>query len=113
MPNCVLELHQSDSRGRQVAIPALKGSQAVKKLREQSFQVSGPRLFNCLPQSIRNISRVPGDTFKEQLDLFLTKIPDEPNVEGLTPSTCDLFTAKSSNYIIDQARSIKIRRPGA
>ena len=96
-----------------MAIPALKGSQAVRKLREQSFQVSGPRLFNCLPPAIRNISRVPVDTFKEQLDLFLSKIPDEPNVEGLTPSTCDLFTAKPSNSIVDQARSITIRRPGA
>ena len=113
VPNCGLEIHQSDRRGRQVAIPPLKGSQAMRKLREQSFQVSGPRLFNCLPSSIRNISRVPVDTFKEQLDQFLAKIPDEPNVEGLTPSTCDMFTAKPSNSIIDQSRCIKIRRPGA
>ena len=113
VPNCGLEIHQSDRRGRQVAIPPLKGSQAMRKLREQSFQVSGPRLFNCLPSSIRNISRVPVDTFKEQLDQFLSEIPDEPNVEGLTPSTCDMFTAKPSNSIIDQSRCIKIRRPGA
>ena len=112
VPNCGLEVSHSERRGRQVVIPPLKGSPSIRKLREQSFQINGPKLFNCLPPSIRNISKVTVDTFKEKLDKFLSNIPDEPNVEGLTPATCDLYSAAPSNSIIDQARVIKIRRPG-
>ena len=53
------------------------------------------------------------DEFKEKLDNFLTNVPNEPNVDGLTPTACDLFTAAPSNFIIDQARKVKARRPGA
>ena len=112
VPNCGLEVSHSERRGRQVAIPPLKGSPSIRKLREQSFQVNGPKLFNCLPPSIRDITKVTVDTFKEKLDKFLSNIPDEPNVEGLTPVTCDLYSAAPSNSIFDQARVIMIRRPG-
>ena len=49
---------------------------------------------------------------KEKLDKFLSNIPDETNVEGLTPATCDLYSAAPSNSIIDQNRGIKIRVSG-
>ena len=93
VPNCGLEASTSDRRGRQVQIPQLKGPLAIRSLREQSFQVNGPKLFNCLPPSITNLSGITVDEFKLKLDQFLSKIPDEPNVEGLTPSACDLFSA--------------------
>ena len=111
-PNCGLESSTSDRRGRQVKVPQLKGPLAIKSLREQSFQVNGPKLFNCLPSSIRNLSGITVDEFKFKLDQFLSRIPDEPSVEGLTPSACDLYSAAPSNSIIDQSRIIKIRRPG-
>ena len=113
-PNCGLVVTNSDRRGREVRIPPLKGNQSVRTLREQSFQVNGPKLFNSVPIKIRNITKVPVDKFKEQLDKFLELIPDEPNVDGLTPSTCNQYTAAPSNSILDQARNpLKNRRPGA
>ena len=85
----------------------------MKSLREQSFQVSSPELFICLPPSIRNIKGVTVDKFNEKIDQFLAKLPDEPNVDGVTPSACDLFSAAPSNSVIDQSRAIRVRRPGA
>ena len=112
VPNCGIQATESERRGRLVSIPTLKGSPAIRKLREQSFQVNGPKLFNCLPPAIRNMTKVTVEEFKERLDMFLTKIPDEPKVEGLTPSACDLYSAAPSNSLIDQSRNIKVRRPG-
>ena len=113
VPNCGLKVTNSDRRGREVCIPPLKGSSSIRKLRDQSFQVNGPKLFNCLPPAFRKISKVSVEQFKEKLDLFLTNIPDEPNVDGLTPGACDPFTAAPSNSIIDQSGKLKTRRPGA
>ena len=113
-PNCGLEVTNSVRRGREVKIPPLKGKQSVRNLREQSFQVSGPKLFNSVPIKIRNITKVPVEKFKEQLDKFLELIPDEPNVEGLTPSTCNQYSAAPSNSILDQAKhTLQTRSPGA
>ena len=103
----------NERRGREVKVPILRGKPAVRKLREQSFQYNGPKLFNSLPKCLRGISKVSVEEFKEKLDKYLQHIPDEPNVEGLTPSACDLFTAAPSNSIVDQSRNSKIRRPGA
>ena len=51
-PNCGLEVTNSVRRGREVKIPPLTGKQSVRNLREQSFQVSGPKLFNSVPIKI-------------------------------------------------------------
>ena len=113
-PNCGLDEVYSDRRGREIKIPQLKGKQAVRTMREQSFQVNGPRLFNSIPKKIRNMTKVPVDKFKEHLDKFLEMVPDEPNVVGLTPATCNQFTAAPSNSILDQVRRVaQHRRPGA
>ena len=101
-------------RGREIKIPQLKGKQAVRTMREQSFQVNGPRLFNCIPKRIRNMTKVSVEKFKEHLDKFLEMVPDEPNVAGLTPATCNQHTAAPSNSILDQVRRVSLnRRPGA
>ena len=112
-PNCGLEEVYSERRGRGIKIPTLKGKQAVRTMREQSFQVNGPRLFNCIPKRIRNMTKVPVHKFKEHLDKFLEMVPDEPNVVGLTPCSCNQFSAAPSNSIIDQVRkTTQNRRPG-
>ena len=77
--------------GRQVTVPVLKGSPSIKSLREQSFQVNGHKLFNCLPLSIRNLKGATVDECKQKLDQFLAKIHDEPNGDGSTPSACDML----------------------
>ena len=41
VPNCGTEVSSSERRGREVLIPKLKGSQKMRSLRDQSFQVNG------------------------------------------------------------------------
>ena len=50
VPNCGINQTNSDRRGRSCIIPTSRGSTSVKNLREQSFQVMGPKLFNILPK---------------------------------------------------------------
>ena len=72
-------------RGRSCVVPPLPHYTCptkIKNLRESSFSVRGPKLFNCLPQEVRNISGVSLLTFKAHLDKALAMIPDEPSVPG-------------------------------
>ena len=112
VPNCGLEEIQTGRRGREIRVPPLRGKQAIRSIREQSFQVKGPQLFNSLPKNIKNITKVSVEEFKAHLDKYLEKIPDEPSVDGLTPAACNAFTAAPSNSILDQSRTLK-RQPGS
>ena len=59
----------------------------VQALRESSFGVMGPKLFNLLPKDIRDTrisTSVTLDDFKHKLDNFLSRIPDEPQLRGYT-----------------------------
>ena len=58
----------------------------VTKLREASFQESGPKLFNNLPTNIRNLNNISVEEFKGTLDKVISEVPDEPKVDGLTPA---------------------------
>jgi len=57
------------------------------------------RLFNILPQKIRNITEVTTETFKKHLDRWLRDIPDTPKIDDYGMSV-----AAESNSIIHQAR---------
>ena len=120
VPNCGIEYEMKDRLGRMCALPKLnKTSMKISSLRENSFQVHGPKLFNCLPAKLRNIEKCTVDEFKPQLDLILAQVPDEPKVTGseYTPTACDLYTGNPSNSIIDQIRNINFfsarRNPGS
>ena len=76
-------------------MPALKPKE--RKKREESFQSAGPKLFNCLPKSIRNLRGIGVEEFKEQLDLFLSSVPDEPKISGAMPLNCE-----KSNRLLHQ-----------
>ena len=39
-------------------------------------------MFNLLPSSIRNTNSANVDVFKNALDEFLSKVPDQPTVAG-------------------------------
>ena len=67
------------------------------KKREDSFQVTGPMLFNCLPKEIRNLTKIGVEEFKESLDRFLSSLPDEPKIGAAMP-----FNAQKSNSIMYQ-----------
>ena len=111
VPNCGITSTMDKRRGREVSIPVLKGSSKVRNLRETSFHVSGGSIFNSLPKSIRSLTKISVDDFKWKLDKYLENLPDEPVLPNYTPSaTCNIFTARPSNSIVDQSRTK--RRPG-
>ena len=113
VPNCGINKSESNSErtGRKCTIPIVKSTtrQSVKTLRWQSFQVHGPQLFNSLPIYIRNMTKCSVLEFKEALDNYLTKIPDQPKVGGLIPQTCDLYNLSPSNSLVDQIRDFRTR----
>ena len=73
-------------RGRNCTVPVvnLRGSRHFQTIRYASFGVRGPRLFNTLPKSIKNITGCSVDTFKHSLDKYLSTVPDEPQIRGYT-----------------------------
>jgi ribonuclease P/MRP protein subunit RPP40 len=111
-PNCGLVCINSDRRGREIKIPAIKGKGKIQTLREASFQVHGAKLFNSLPKSIRNLKKISVEEFKSKLDHYLESIPDEPHLNGYVPTTCDQLSGSPSNSILDHARTDRSRRPG-
>ena len=54
----------------------------VRRAREASLSVKGAKIFNLLPAYIRNIDSENVDTFKRELDLFLSLVPDQPSIPG-------------------------------
>ena len=97
----VEESNESERRGRICKVPICRGKQSIKTLREQSFQVAGPKVFNSLPKYLRKIKRNSSVDFKEELDLFLAKLPDQPHIGDQVPHICDQVTAKPSNSLVD------------
>ena len=108
VPNCGIEEYTSDRRGRLCRIRAIKNKskQRVKTIRENSFQISGPQLFNTLPAFIRGMTGCSLEDFKESLDVFLALVPDEPKCDELTPRSTCVFTSRPSNSLIDQLRNL-------
>ena len=102
VPNCGVKLSEYNERlGRKVSIPNLKrnGRKAIQTLREQSFQINGARLFNCLPKQLRNIKTCQDD-FKAALDKHLSSVPDQPRIGSLIPQATDQLTGRQSNSLL-------------
>ena len=74
---------EDERKGRTCKIATLKPKERTK--RDESFQVSGPRLFNSLPKYLRDVTKCAQDEFKKKLDEYLTRVPDEPKIGGLMP----------------------------
>ena len=89
-------LPDSDRRGILCKVPATKDN-----MRNNSYQVIGPRLFNALPKELRNMKCSKAD-FKFALDTFLCKIPDEPQCPNLVPGATDMIESKPSNSLLHQ-----------
>ena len=87
----------SDRRGR-LAVPASIPSDAptcLKRAREKFLNVHGARIFNLLPKSLRNENAADFPLFKNHLDIFLARIPDQPTTAGLV-------RAAVTNSLLDQ-----------
>lgn len=101
VPNCGVSQAPLNTRlGRKCLIPSLKpnGRRAVQTLREQSFQVNGARLFNCLPKKLRDM-RYNQDDFKSELDKYLSSVPDQPRLGTLIPEAVCRVTSRQSNSL--------------
>ena len=80
-----IRTHYSDRRGLYCSVPNLCNTRCPAKivtLREGSFAIRGPRLYNVLPQALRNLQNVSVNMFKNALDKVLCSLPDEPTVPG-------------------------------
>ena len=68
-------------RGRICMLPRInyRALASVVTLKESSFAVYAPRLFNELPIELRNFSGQL-DVFKRMLDKFLSSVPDQPSM---------------------------------
>ena len=55
----------------------------MKHAREKFLNVHGARLFNLLPKSLRDENSGDFPLFKNHLDIFLARIPDQPTMPGL------------------------------
>ena len=67
-----------------VVPPVAAGTNRLQRLREGSFCVKGPMLFNSLPSHLRNMTGVSHIEFKKELDAFLKTVADEPLTSGYT-----------------------------
>ena len=65
-----------------------------------------------MPIQVRNITKFSVNDFKTELDKVFSRVPDEPNISGseYTPKTCDQFTGRPSNSLIDHMRGIDFKK---
>ena len=80
--------------GRRCAVPHLTQRSRVTTVRDQSFSVMGPRLFNVLPMSLRQFDGSL-EAFKSRLDVFLGEVPDRPPLP-------QYYQAAAGNSLIQQ-----------
>ena len=72
--------------GRWAVPSSLSGrgvSAGVRHAKESSLRVKGCKLFNILPAVLRNADHGDLLMFKNNLDHFLSCIPDQPSIPGL------------------------------
>ena len=98
---------RQNAKTLQSEVRKLKGKTLVQDLRRQEFQVAGPKLWNCLPKNVRNFRGNQVD-FKQTLDQFLSKVPDEPKTDGLIPGAVDGLNGKQTNTLIYQVARRKV-----
>ena len=75
--------YRNPRQGRKCNIPLVQRGPWQKTV-YSSFKMQGPRLFNALPSYLRNLSGCTKDKFKDELDKYLFRIPDEPLMPGYT-----------------------------
>ena len=83
--------------------PTIKASSKAKSLKESIFTIKAVKLFNSLPQSIRNYRTADGGTlegFKRTLGTYIDTIPDLPRdpAGGWMPDPTDSL-GRSSNSL--------------
>ena len=84
VPNVGIQQYHNIRLGRFLRVPKINNSapKTIQSIKESSFTVQGPQLFNSLPKHIRDMTDCTVLKFKSMLDKYLTTIPDEPRVSG-------------------------------
>ena len=97
----VIKSRWHQRRGRYCQVPHVgrSGTTAAQNLRLSSFAVHAPRLFNSLPDYIRNTTDCSLNVFKGLLDKFLASVPDEPLIRGYTA-----YRRADTNSLLDMVR---------
>ena len=105
VPNLRTEIstYWTDRQGRLCKIPPLKSRDGIRTIRENSLAVRGPKLFNKLPQHVRNIMGTSLEVFKGALDKVLQQVPDEPGCHGYAGRR-----SANSNSLVDQLQAIPV-----
>ena len=87
-------------RGRVCIVPTVnsQSSGSLRSLYYTSLAIHGPRLFNSVPATIRNMNDCSVDTFKRCLDKYLGMVPDEPHISRYTA-----LRRAESNSLFDMA----------
>ena len=75
--------YSNERQGRKCFIPLIKRSPFQSQV-YASIRMQGPKLFNCLPKDLRNLTNCKKEVFKGKLDRYLRTVPDEPLVSGYT-----------------------------
>jgi len=93
---------RSERRGRTCILPHIPSSapRRIQSIRFASLTHKGPRLFNCLPREVRDLTNCSTDIFKRALDRFLATLPDEPLVPNMTQ-----YRRCESNSLLDWTTS--------
>ena len=108
VPNPGLSYKWTLRRGKVLTTPPVMKSSGSRgaTLLHNSFTRRAPRLFNSLPQTLRNL---PDDTHmdivKRKVDAFLKEIPDEPRIPGYYPTN-----SAASNRVEDQIQAMECLR---
>ena len=56
----------------------------IWECRKASFAFNASKLFNELPRNLRDFTQRSIKSLKNKLDAFLNRVPDEPQLVGLT-----------------------------
>ena len=97
VPNFGIKSYINPRTGRFCIVPHVRStvSSRVRTIRFASLSVNGPRLFNAMPQCVRNMVGCSTEIFKATLDKYIVSVPDEPRVRALVP-----YCTRSSNSLI-------------
>ena len=110
VPNCGLKWYSNEKSGRSCVIPTTvsKSSDRVKSLKLSTYQTRGPKLYNALPFSLREITGSSVNVFKNSLDKYLDMFPDMPLSQKYYPIPMDFNTSLPSNSILDWTRLFQV-----
>ena len=85
--------------GRRVVVPEVEWRgvpAALWNAKANNLRVKRDQLFNLLPTVLRNANHGDVDMWKNNLDHFLTDVPDQPTSQGLSRAP------GVSNSLLDQ-----------